>query len=213
MTHASVEYDLDNDPLVDLSTVVPMVEFSEQARELVEIARSQTRELRVFEFVASNYENAWSMLHWLRQEPLCDSARNPSSDSSGDARDATNDDSRKPIFCEWGSGMGVVTGLAALAGFEVIGIEMHEGLVDYSRALHTKLNIDVQILQGSYFDLPQVADYYYVYAWPGQMRKVQQLFASQSPYGARLLFCNGCDELQILARRQDLHRSCRCHRR
>src|SRR5689334_11361769 len=36
---------------------------------------------------------------------------------------------RGPVFCEWGSGFGVVTGLAALLGFDACGIEAEGPLV------------------------------------------------------------------------------------
>src|SRR5437762_3419739 len=40
-----------------------------------------------------------------------------------------------PRFCEWGSGFGVVAGLAALAGFDASGIEVEADLVAAARQL------------------------------------------------------------------------------
>lgn len=54
-------------------------------------------------------------------------------------------------FCEWGSGLGVVTGLAALAGFDASGIEIQRPLVEVSRQLLEDCGIDaVEIYEGSF---------------------------------------------------------------
>jgi len=52
-------------------------------------------------------------------------------------------------FCEWGSGFGVVTGLAALLGCEVHGIELDPQLVAASRVLLADHGLDAEIVQGS----------------------------------------------------------------
>jgi len=55
------------------------------------------------------------------------------------------------VFCEWGSGFGVATGLAALLGYEAHGVEIEEQLVDYARSLHEQCGIRATLIQGSYF--------------------------------------------------------------
>lgn len=67
------------------------------------------------------------------------------------------------VFCEWGSGFGVATGLAALLGFEAHGIEIEDQLVDHARALHGDSGINATILHGSY--LPE--GYTSYSAWGG----------------------------------------------
>ncbi|MCP5067966.1 MAG: hypothetical protein GY946_15500, partial [bacterium] len=42
---------------------------------------------------------------------------------------------RGPVFCEWGSGLGGVCGVAALNGFTPLGIEIQKDLVESARAL------------------------------------------------------------------------------
>jgi hypothetical protein len=54
-------------------------------------------------------------------------------------------------FCEWGSGFGTVTCLAALLGYEAYGLEIDEELVRLSRAIARCLGIPVQILRTSLF--------------------------------------------------------------
>lgn len=54
------------------------------------------------------------------------------------------------VFCEWGSGFGTGTCLAALLGYEAYGIEMQPELVDLSREIARELDIPVEILCTSY---------------------------------------------------------------
>lgn len=53
---------------------------------------------------------------------------------------------RNRIFCEWGSGFGVVTCMAALLGYKAYGIEIEEELVRQSRAIARRLKIPVEII-------------------------------------------------------------------
>ena len=55
------------------------------------------------------------------------------------------------IFCEWGSGFGTATCLAALLGYEAYGLEIDEELVQPSRAIARCLRIPVQMLCTSLF--------------------------------------------------------------
>ncbi len=54
------------------------------------------------------------------------------------------------IFVEWGSGMGVATGLASILGYEATGIEIEETLVDSASALISNQNLDAQFICTSY---------------------------------------------------------------
>lgn len=60
------------------------------------------------------------------------------------------------LFCEWGSGFGVVASVASLLGFDAYGIEIDERLVDASRDLVYALGLPVEIAHGSY--VPPGAD-------------------------------------------------------
>ncbi|MEM7203072.1 MAG: hypothetical protein AAF628_22620 [Planctomycetota bacterium] len=53
-------------------------------------------------------------------------------------------------LCEWGSGFGVVAGLAAFCGFEACGIEIDSELVVASRKLLARRHLDVRIMQGNF---------------------------------------------------------------
>ena len=54
------------------------------------------------------------------------------------------------VFCEWGSGFGTATCLAALLGYEAYGLEIDEELVRRSRAIAQRLGIPVTILCTSF---------------------------------------------------------------
>ncbi|PAY17629.1 hypothetical protein CKO51_20605 [Rhodopirellula sp. SM50] len=53
-------------------------------------------------------------------------------------------------FCEWGSGLGVVTCIASQLGFHVTGIEIEASLCEFSEKLAKQAGIDARFLQGSY---------------------------------------------------------------
>jgi hypothetical protein len=54
------------------------------------------------------------------------------------------------MFCEWGSGFGVVACLASLIGFEAYGIEIEERLVDEARDLADAHGLPVEFALGSF---------------------------------------------------------------
>src|SRR5262245_26928177 len=68
---------------------------------------------RVTGFVPSDYVGAYRVLRALSGSPLARGTR----------------------FCEWGSGFGVVAGLAAMLDFESCGIEIEGELVNHARQL------------------------------------------------------------------------------
>lgn len=53
-------------------------------------------------------------------------------------------------FCEWGSGYGTATCLAAILGFEAFGIEMEPQLVEASRKLADRFQLPAVFAQGSF---------------------------------------------------------------
>src|SRR5881398_1650778 len=55
------------------------------------------------------------------------------------------------VFCEWGSGFGAATCLAALLGYKAYGLEIDEELVRLSRTIARRLGIPVQMLCTSLF--------------------------------------------------------------
>lgn len=88
-------------------------------------------------FIPSNYRAVHSALHYLTREGLVTGRS----------------------FCEWGSGFGVVAGLAEIEGYEAIGIEIEPELVQASRRLLTDFDLSANVFEGSY--LPSGFGLYY----------------------------------------------------
>lgn len=132
-------------------------------------------------------------------------------------------------FMEWGSGVGVVTCLAALLGFDAVGIEIEDDLVDVSRALAADHAIEAEFVAGSFvpmdevdlFDLsgdfnwvrtdavsaydeldlePDDFDLVYCYPWPGEEALSEQLFAECCATGSLLLSFHGRDGMKLRRR-------------
>ncbi|MFH0879651.1 MAG: class I SAM-dependent methyltransferase [Lentisphaerota bacterium] len=53
-------------------------------------------------------------------------------------------------FCEWGSGFGVVTGLASMLGFKACGIEIEPDLVDQASQLAADFGLNIEFFCGSF---------------------------------------------------------------
>ena len=133
------------------------------------------------------------------------------------------------MFCEWGSGMGVIASIAAMVGFDSIGIEIEPRLVKAARDLARNHQVDVQFVAGSYvpdghhceedFDESHVMtleqghaaydelgldpddfDCVFAYPWPGEDDVVTAVFDRYAARGAVLLTYHGQDG--ILARRK-----------
>ena len=54
------------------------------------------------------------------------------------------------LFCEWGSGFGVVTCLAAMLDFDAVGIEIDDELVDAAQTLADDFGVPVEFVRGSF---------------------------------------------------------------
>ncbi|MFP6692023.1 MAG: hypothetical protein VB875_03320 [Pirellulales bacterium] len=67
-------------------------------------------------------------------------------------------------LCEWGSGLGVVSSLAAMLQFDVCGIEIDEGLVAASRTLADDFALPVEFVHGSFIPSGGEADAEEAYA-------------------------------------------------
>ncbi|MEZ6133679.1 MAG: hypothetical protein R3C53_02095 [Pirellulaceae bacterium] len=61
--------------------------------------------------------------------------------------------SRATTFLEWGSGLGVVSIMASLLGFDSYGIEVEPRLVHFSQALAEKHGAELTIANGSFIPL------------------------------------------------------------
>jgi protein-L-isoaspartate O-methyltransferase len=102
-------------------------------------------------------------------------------------------------FCEWGSGMGIITGIAAMLGFDATGIELNPKLASASRELLADYGLKATIVTGDYLEIAHGADYYFVYCWPGQMISVEARFLASAPQSAKLLICHGSEDVRCKA--------------
>lgn len=129
-------------------------------------------------------------------------------------------------FIEWGSGIGAVTCLAALAGFNSVGIEIEPALVAIAEELAGAYEIDAQFALGSfvphgaeprldwtggvtwlsthgpdgYAELeldPDDFDIVFAYPWPGEEQVIFDLFQDSAAVGSLLLTYHGQDGLRL----------------
>ena len=150
-------------------TIVPTeCPLSKTAQAFLSEGRSRFSSVDCFDFVPSNYELVWRTLDALP----------------------------RGRFCEWGSGFGLVTGIAELLGFDASGIELDERLADVSRKLLNDYQLSARIITGSYFDLPCEADVVFVYCWFSKTRITEEYFAAHAPNNARLLICYGQSDIR-----------------
>lgn len=129
-------------------------------------------------------------------------------------------------FVEWGSGVGVVTCLAASLGFDAMGIEIEPELVEVSRELADDYGIEADFAAGSFVPADEVDlfdmsgdfnwvrtdapsgyeeleleiddfDVVYCYPWPGEEALSEQLFAECCATGSLLLSFHGQDGMKL----------------
>jgi hypothetical protein len=119
-------------------------------------------------------------------------------------------------FCEWGSGLGVVSCLAAALGLDAWGIEMEPALVRAARRLAADFSLPVEFVRGSFIpagaepgltrghdfawlsrDGPaayeamglglEEFDLVFAYPWPDEEGLIEGLFEGHARVGAMLL--------------------------
>ncbi len=159
--------------LVELEVVKAPKKLSKRAREFLRDGRSRYPQVNCFDFVPSNYENAWTFLNSMD----------------------------RGSFCEWGSGHGIVVGLAEILGFQASGIEIDPELAEASRGLLRDHNLNARITTGSYLENSDLSDYYYVYSWPSQISGVEKRFSDIANGRSKLLICYGQDVLKCMVPR------------
>lgn len=135
-------------------------------------------------------------------------------------------DQSGPEFCEWGSGLGVIACLAAMLGFDAVGIEIEQRLIDASRALAKDHKLNVEFFCGSYvpdghvpamelendsvmtiehgraaYDElgldPDDFDCIFAYPWPGEDDVITELFDRYAARGSLLVSYHGQDGLMV----------------
>jgi hypothetical protein len=130
------------------------------------------------------------------------------------------------LFCEWGSGFGVVACLGAMLEFDACGIEIEPELVDHAQRLADDFDLAVTFWQGSFLtlqdeiELPDAEEYswlitegqgapneleigpadfdvVFAYPWPDEEHLVENLFERHAAAGAVLLTYHGGDTLRL----------------
>jgi hypothetical protein len=195
-------------PLRDLSLDVRPGRLPADAARLIREAEERIdrfqSECRVPAFVPCDYAAAYAVLHTL-SEGL---------------------HTRGHRFCEWGSGFGVVVGLAALVDFDACGIEIEAALVAEARKLADDFDLPVEFVHGSFVPrgaedrvhaggtyswLTTEGDYAYddldlevsdldvvfAYPWPDEEWVVSDLFDRYAGTGAILATYHGSGEFKL----------------
>jgi hypothetical protein len=130
------------------------------------------------------------------------------------------------LFCEWGSGFGVAACLAAMLGFDAVGIEIDGDLVDAAQKLADDFGLPVEFIRGSFipkggegcadvkddfawltmeetrtneeFGLdPDDFDVIFAYPWPDEEGLTEKLFDRYASAGALLITYHGGDDLRL----------------
>lgn len=130
------------------------------------------------------------------------------------------------LFCEWGSGFGVVAGLASLLEFDAYGIEIDGELVDAARRLCEDFDLNVEFARSSflprgceslladgqnfaalvveeseaYEELGEALDAFdviYAYPWPDEEELTARLFEHYAGEGALLITYHADGDLLV----------------
>jgi hypothetical protein len=130
------------------------------------------------------------------------------------------------LFCEWGSGFGVVASLAAMLEFDAYGIEIDEGLVAGARELAADFEVPVEFVQDSFIpfggedcaDVPLTFawltaetgraeeelglavddfDVIFAYPWPDEEHVIYDLFRRYAGVGSLLVTFHGGEGFRI----------------
>jgi hypothetical protein len=137
---------------------------------------------------------------------------------------AESDLAQGNLFCEWGSGFGVVACLATMLDFNAHGIEIERELVDAARRLATDFDLPVEFAQGSFIptgseieldddgfswltvdgnppaemDLgPDDFSLIFAYPWPDEQCVIKELFERHAANGALLLTYHSDEYLRL----------------
>ena len=119
------------------------------------------------------------------------------------------------LFCEWGSGFGVVASLAEMLGFDAYGIEIDRNLYDASRSLASDFKLPVNFIHGNFKTVDEFAtedasayqklgldvydfDVVFAYPWPSEERVIEELFERRAHEGALLMTINRYDFVRLL---------------
>ena len=198
--------------LTDLSIPHSDEGIPREARRLIRVAEKRIDDFQIWSripaFVPGNYEGAYRVLRALVDNPLIRGNR----------------------FCEWGSGFGVVTCLAAMLDYEACGIEIEAELVEEARRLADDYSLTTEFVVGSfvppggesrvyaggeyawmttdsdyaYGELgldPDDMDIIFAYPWPDEEAVTSELFDRYAGPGAVLITHHGGDDFRLRRKR------------
>lgn len=121
-------------PLIDIPLQIrerrlprDVAEFLEEADDRIKTFIAE-RKIRITGFVPSDFEPVFHALEAVVENDI----------AAGD------------VFCEWGSGFGVVAMMASLLEFQSYGIEIEDSLVVGSRLLADDFDLPVEFVTGSF---------------------------------------------------------------
>ena len=196
-----VELDVEPTPLVPPSEILDLLTEADRRIEAFVESRADDP---VFGFVPSDFHLVYRVLTTVRERHLAPG----------------------PAFCEWGSGIGVVTLLAVSLGFDGCGIEADGQLVEEAEELATAFDIPAEFVHGSfipeggevladhlgefawldthapsaYDDLGVDADDFdvvFAYPWPGEEDVIIDLFERYAAVGALLVTYQGVESVHV----------------
>lgn len=167
--------------------------FPERANQLIQECRETGEEIcsrdedrgKIVEFVPADGRISWHLLNTVVQHITPD---------------------RKPVFCEWGSGLGQITLLASLIGLPATGIEIEEELVDIAKELSQQHAIPATFINGSIYPADNTGplinydevELVFAYPWPHQIAKMTQLFSQVTNKGAVFVCYHGGQNYRVL---------------
>jgi hypothetical protein len=198
MRLVEVDLTLSADPVPD-----NVAQLLADARRRIEQLEDETR-AAIPAFVPSDFELVYRALGYVKLARLATGRR----------------------LVEWGSGIGAVTCLAVLAGYDAVGIEIEPTLVAIAEDLAHDHNIHTQFAQGSfvphgaqprldwtggvswlstggpdgYAELeldPDDFDIIFAYPWPGEEQVIFDLFTDCAAVGTLLLTYHGQEGLRL----------------
>jgi hypothetical protein len=193
---------------VDQIPLPPLVKILiHDAQRRIEAFQDCWEKSRVEQFVAADYQLVYQTLGWLRQTHSLIGNR----------------------FLEWGCGFAVVSALASQLGFDAIGIEAEEVLLQRGRETIAAGEDDVELIHGNFLPpgaesladdptLPSLghraASAYellemdlddfaivYAYPWPGEDDFHEAVFDHYAAIGALLVLFCGPNEMRIWRKR------------
>jgi hypothetical protein len=191
-----------NVPLPIRSTAIPgdVRAFLSEARQRIDDFQ---KESRILAFVPSDFELVYAALAALADVTPVNGS----------------------LFCEWGSGFGVVACLAAMLDFDACGIEIEGELVAAARSLADDFGLPVEFVHGSFlpsgFDphatgeeyawlttsnespgeemdlAPEDFDVIFAYPWPDEEYVTENVFQRFARTGALLVTYHGSDDFRL----------------